>query len=318
MPGYFQFPIHYGNFDVPDQFEPDLNITWGAPVHIADMQAGLPGTRMPDGSLDPRHRVVGQRHLRGDRLPADLVGDYFYGEVVARIVRRLKPVRTEGLTQLRNAYPRSEFIRSTRPALPSRGHRRPRRTGRIYIADMYHGIIQEAQWAKQGTYLRQKIDQYQLDKIAGLGRIWRLTHDGIARDRTQPRMLQRDARAAGGPPVASERVVARHGAAAAGPAAGPIGCAGAAAHGPRRRPIRWRGIPRALDAGGTRCARRGAGATGMEDADPRMRIQAIRASETLYKAGDRSFAADYRAMTKDADTDVVVQAMLTLKPVQAG
>ena len=43
-----------------------------------------------------------------------------------------------------------------------------------------------------------------------------------------------------------------------------------------------------------------------------MRIQAIRASETLYKAGDRSFAADYRADTKDRDTDVVIQAMLTI------
>ena len=43
-----------------------------------------------------------------------------------------------------------------------------------------------------------------------------------------------------------------------------------------------------------------------------MRIQAIRASETLYKAGDRSFAADYRALANDADTDVAIQAMLTM------
>ena len=50
----------------------------------------------------------------------------------------------------------------------------------------------------------------------------------------------------------------------------------------------------------------------MKDANPRMRVQAIRASETLYKAGDQSFAADYRAMTKDPDTDVAIQAMLTL------
>ena len=49
----------------------------------------------------------------------------------------------------------------------------------------------------------------------------------------------------------------------------------------------------------------------LKDADPRMRIQAIRASETLYKAGDKSFAADYRALTKDADADVAIQAMLT-------
>ena len=50
----------------------------------------------------------------------------------------------------------------------------------------------------------------------------------------------------------------------------------------------------------------------MKDPEPRMRIQAIRASETLYKAGDRSFAADYAAMTKDADVDVVIQALLTI------
>ena len=46
--------------------------------------------------------------------------------------------------------------------------------------------------------------------------------------------------------------------------------------------------------------------------DPQIRIQAIRASESLYKAGDKSFARDYRAMTKDADPNVVIQAMLTL------
>jgi mono/diheme cytochrome c family protein len=50
----------------------------------------------------------------------------------------------------------------------------------------------------------------------------------------------------------------------------------------------------------------------MKDPEPRMRIQAIRASETLYKAGDRSFANDYHALTKDPSVDVTIQAMLTL------
>ncbi len=52
--------------------------------------------------------------------------------------------------------------------------------------------------------------------------------------------------------------------------------------------------------------------TMLKDADPKIRIQAIRASETLYKGGDTSFADDYRALTKDADPNVVIQAMLTL------
>ena len=43
-----------------------------------------------------------------------------------------------------------------------------------------------------------------------------------------------------------------------------------------------------------------------------MRAQAVRVSETLYKAGDKSFADEYRALAKDQDTRVAIQAMLTL------
>jgi mono/diheme cytochrome c family protein len=51
----------------------------------------------------------------------------------------------------------------------------------------------------------------------------------------------------------------------------------------------------------------------LSDANPGMRIQALRASESLYKAGEVSLAADLtRIATKDPDTDVVIQAMLTL------
>ena len=64
----------------------------------------------------------------------------------------------------------------------------------------------------------------------------------------------------------------------------------------------------ALDAGLVREA--------MADANPRMRIQAIRASETLYKAGDKSFADDYRRLAKDADVDVSLQALLTLNTLK--
>src|SRR5438105_7860202 len=111
MPGYFQFPVHYGNFSYTEQFEPDLNITWGAPVLIADMQGGMGAVRMPDGSLARATGAAGHDVFRGDRLPKDMIGDYFYGEAVARLVRRLRPVKKDGRKQLRNVYPLSEFIR---------------------------------------------------------------------------------------------------------------------------------------------------------------------------------------------------------------
>jgi mono/diheme cytochrome c family protein len=43
-----------------------------------------------------------------------------------------------------------------------------------------------------------------------------------------------------------------------------------------------------------------------------MRVQAIRASESLYKASARGLADDYVAMMKDSDPDVALQALLTV------
>ena len=314
IPGYFQFPIHYGNFPVSDQLEPNLSITWGAPILIGDIQAGVPGTRVPDGSLIRATAAAGNDIYRGDRLPADLVGDYLHGEVVARIVRRLKPVTTEGLTQLRNAYPLSEFIRSLDPLFrPTDVVTAP--DGTIYIADMYRGIIEGAPWAKEGTYLRKKIDQYQLHKILGRGRIWRLTYDGMARDRSVPRMLTETPAQLVGHlshpngwwrDTAQQLLVLKQDKSVV-PALQQM--ARRADKPQARVHALWtlEGLG-ALDAPLVRAL--------MKDPAPSMRIQAIRASETLFKAGDRSLLEDYRAATKDPDTAVVIQGMLTLNLVK--
>lgn len=313
MVGYFQFPVHYGNFAPPDQFEPDLNVVWGAPIRIGDIQAGLPGTRLPDGSLIYATAAAGNEVYRGDRLPKDLIGDYLHGEVVARIVRRLRPVKTEGLTQLRNVYPRSEFVRSMDPLFrPVDITTGP--DGTIYVADMYRGVIEGAEWAKEGTYLRAKIKQYQLDKVLRHGRVWRLTYDGIARDRTRPRMLTetpaqlvahlshsngwwRD--------TAQQLLVLKHDKSVA-PALQTI--VRTSKNPLARFHALWtlEGLG-ALDATLTREV--------LRDPEPRIRIQALRASETLYKAGDRSF--DYRALSTDPDIDVAIQAMLTMHILRA-
>jgi mono/diheme cytochrome c family protein/glucose/arabinose dehydrogenase len=314
MPGYFQLPIAYGNFTNPEQFEPDLNITWGAPVLIADMQGGMNAVRMPDGSLARATGAAGNDVFRGDRLPKDMLGDYFYGEVVARIVRRLRPVKSEGLTQLRNVYPLSEFMRSTDPLFrPVDVTTAP--DGTMYITDMYRGIIQESQWSGPGTYLRQRIEQYALDKIVRKGRIWRLTYDGMPRRTDVPRMLSeapaqlvahlsdpngwwRD--------TAQQLLVLKQDKSVV-PALKQL--AASSSNQLARIHALW--TLEGLGAADVSLAREM-----MKDADARIRNQAIRASETLYKAGDRSLAADYTAMTKDADVDVVMQAMLTLNTLK--
>jgi mono/diheme cytochrome c family protein/glucose/arabinose dehydrogenase len=314
MPGYFQFPVHYGTFTNPDQFEPDLNITWGAPVLIADMQGGMNVVRMPDGSLARATGAAGNDIYRGDRLPKDLIGDYFYGEVVARIVRRLHPVKTDGLTRLQNVYPLSEFIRSTDPLFrPVDLTTAP--DGTMYITDMYRGIIQESEWSGPGTYLRKRIEQYGLDKIVRHGRIWRLTYEGMGRRTTPPRMLDETAPqlvAHLGDPngwwrdTAQQLLVLKQDKSVV-PALKAM---------TQPSPNQLTRIHALWTLEGLGAADAGLTRELMRDADPQIRVQAIRASETAYKSGDTSLAADYTMMTRDADPDVVLQAVMTLNTLK--
>ena len=177
---------------------------------------------------------------------------------------------------------------------------------------MYRGMIEGAEWAKEGTYLREKIKQYQLDKVStGHGRVWRLTYDGIARDRTQPRMLNetpaqlvahlshpngwwRD--------TAQQLLVLKQDKSV-------VPALQAMARTSKNLLARFHALWTLEGLGAlTPALTREA----LADPEPRMRIQALRASETLYKAGDRSFDNDYRALSKDTDIDVVIQSMLTM------
>jgi mono/diheme cytochrome c family protein len=49
------------------------------------------------------------------------------------------------------------------------------------------------------------------------------------------------------------------------------------------------------------------------DANPRIRIQALKASETLYKAGEKGLVDLYTKALKDKDNEVVMQAIFTQK-----
>ena len=311
LPGYFQFPVHYGNFAAPEQFEPDLEIVWPAPHLIGDVQAGLPGTRQPDGTVIYGTAAAGNAIYRGHRLPSDLLGDYLHGEVVARSVRRLRPVKTEGLTQLRNANPRSEFIRSLDPLFRPVGVSNAP-DGTLYIADMYRGVIEGAPWAKEGTYLWEKIKQHQLHKVLGHGRVWRLTYDGITPDRTRPRMLNETAaqlvRHLSHPngwwrDTAQQLLVLKQDKSVAPALQQLVRARGNAL---ARLHALWtlEGIG-SLDPSLVREM--------LRDKDPVMRVQALRASESLYKNGDTSLAEDWRSIaSQERDIDVSIQVMLTL------
>jgi mono/diheme cytochrome c family protein len=309
-PVNFQTPIIYGAFNVADNFEPDFQVPHPAPGGISDMQGGMRRVRLPEGTLNHFTAASGVEIYRGHRMPPDMIGDLFFTEPVGRIVRRAKVVVTDGLTQLKNAYPGSEFVRSTdplfRPVSITEGP-----DGALYLMDMYTGIIQDAQFVPPNSYLRRKVEQYGLDKQHNWGRIWRITYEGMPPDRTQPRMysenpgqlVQHLTHPSGWWRDTAQKLLVLRQDKSVVPALQTM--AKSSENQLARIHALWtlEGL-NALDAPLVREL--------MKSPDPKIRIQAIRASETLYMAGDKSFADDYRTFLEDRDTDVVIQAMLTM------
>lgn len=304
----FQQHILYGQFMTRNQFEPDFEIVWPA-IGLRDFQGG-PGKSREDNTLNHFTATCGGEIYRGDQLPAELRGDLFFGEPVGRLVRRTRIEVADGISILHNPYPQNEFLRSTDPCFrPVDMKTGP--DGTLYIADMYRGIIQEGNWTRDGSYLREVIKQYGMEKVIGKGRVWRLVHD-TTKTVPAPKLLDatpaqlvtalehpngwyRD--------TAQKLIVARHDQNVA-PAlvsmvqnnTSPLA----------RIHALWtlEGID-SLTADTVR--------TALKDKDAHVRHAAIRASETLMKAGDASLQPDVMALARDSDPSVVIQVFLTAK-----
>jgi mono/diheme cytochrome c family protein len=156
-------------------------------IRLTDVQGGVSRLKKT-GGLNHFTGCAGPSVYRGEALPADLYGDLLVPEPVGRFIRRSKMAVVDGKVVISNAYEGREFIASRdpnfRPVWTATGP-----DGCLYICDMYRGIIQEGNWTKEGSYLRNHILKYGLDKNINGGRIWRLVHDDMKPRKTQPHML---------------------------------------------------------------------------------------------------------------------------------
>ena len=204
-----------------------MNVVWPVRPNPGTNRAYQFGIDRPDGTLAEFTSVCAPEVYRGDRLPADLYGNVFVAEPAANLVSRLI-LKEEGNTLVASkAYERGEFLASTderfRPVYLSTAP-----DGTLYIVDMYRGVVQQR--ADITEYLRDHIVKHKLEEGIELGRIYRVVHETTKRDappalsKATPAQLVRDA-------LASERLAARYGAAAARRARRDGGRAGAQAAG---------------------------------------------------------------------------------------
>ena len=309
-PQSFQQPVAYGAFNPGNQMAPGFMEVWPA-IGMADVQGGH-GRHRPDGTVNHFTATTGGDVYRGDHLPAELLGDLLVGEPVGRLVRRAKVEVKDGFTTLSNPYQdkQSEFFRSSDPLFrPLNITNTP--DGTLYIVDMYRGIIQEGNWVRPGSYLRKVVEQYQFDKVVGHGRIWRLVHD-TTKPAPQPHMNEETPAqlvAHLGHPngwwrdTAQKLLVLKQDKSVS-PAL--TSMARTDKNYLARLHALW--TLDGLDALTPELVRER-----LKDEHPQLRVAALRVSESLFKKGDKTFAADVQAATKDKDANVVIQAMLTAR-----
>ncbi len=114
---------------------------------------------------------------RGSTLPAELHGQALVADGATNIVHLLRVMDDgKGKLSAEDFYPKGEFLASTdvrfRPTALATGW-----DGAIYIADMYRGVSQDG--PLQTDYLKDYIGKRGLAKGTGMGRIYRVVHDGM-------------------------------------------------------------------------------------------------------------------------------------------
>ncbi len=311
-PTDYQEPFIYGRIKAQGEPSQEFMQVWPL-VGLGDVQGGLHRVRPEDQTLNYTTSAAGVDIYRGDRLPSELYGNMFFGEPVGRLVRRGLVEVKDGITHLTNAYGHTEFIRSTDPNFrPVNITTAP--DGTMYIVDMYRGIIQEAAWVNEGSYLRPKVQENQLEKNFGRGRIWRLTYKGMEPG-PQPHMLDQTpaelvpylAHPNGWWRDTAQKLLVVHGDKSVVPALADMA---------KSNPNPLARINALWTLEGLNALQPDLIRTALKDTDAHVRSAGVRVSESLYKQGDHSLVPELVALTNDPDPNVVIQVMMSANLLQ--
>ncbi len=316
----FQVPPIYGEVNLEGQISEGFMEPWPV-VGTPDVQGGAKLRLKEDGTLNKFTGVAGQEIFRGDKLPPSTYGDLFIPEPVGRLIRRAKIKNENGKKVLYNAYDQAEFLASTdlnfRPVQAQTGP-----DGSLYIVDMYRGIIQEGNWTREGSHLRPVILRKGLDKNIGRGRIYRIVHEEMEPS-GKPKLLDKSAEELidylghpnGWYRNTAQKLIILKGDMDIVPKLKELARDNESFwtdnFGDRDYPIER--IHALWTLEGLGVVDKELILEKLKDADPRVRITAIRLSEEFLKKEDQEIMQALAKLQKDSDINVVNQLVLSLR-----
>ena len=320
-PAYgFQQPAAYGDYNPEGRLSEGFIEPWPI-VGTPDVQGG-PKRLREDGTLNHFTGVAGQEIFRGHKLPPSTYGDLFIPEPVGRLIRRAKVRVENGKKVLYNAYDEAEFMASTdlnfRPTQAKTGP-----DGALYVVDMYRGIIQESNWTRKGSVIRPVIERKGLDKNIGKGRIYRIVHEDITPDK-KPELLGKKASELveylghpnGWYRNTAQKLIILKDDQTVTPELKEIALDNSSIWTSLFDTDKDLGIARVhalWTLEGLGVVDKGLIKAKFTDEDPRVRLTAIRLSETFLKKDDTDIFAALETLSKDQDIDVVNQVALSLR-----
>ncbi len=172
------------------RINPDQTV-WPGRITPGVNRGYRPNVLREDGTLSRYTGACGTLIYRGSNFPPEFLGDGFVCEPTGNLIRRNKVTERDGILTAANAYERAEFLTSTderfRPVNLVNGP-----DGCLYIVDLYRGLIQHRIYLT--TFLRKQVEERGLAAPTGLGRIYRVVHEGRQPERA-PKMSRMDSAA---------------------------------------------------------------------------------------------------------------------------
>ncbi|MFP6886121.1 MAG: hypothetical protein VB997_01115, partial [Opitutales bacterium] len=154
-------------------------IFWGSkeiyPIRVAP-GITLGGRELrDDGTLRTFTIAAGVSIYRGDQFPKKYYGAAIVPEAGGNLVR-LNKLSSDGVyISVSNHFDKKEWVASTDERFrPLNSRTGP--DGALYVSDMYKGIIEHVVFMM--PYLRNQIEKRGLEDPPGLGRIYRIRHEG--------------------------------------------------------------------------------------------------------------------------------------------